>query len=379
MQWRASFSIYNCLEERRGKFSVFPAGSVGNGTDRRETVEMIVPSNKAGLIIGSHGDNLRRIEKQAQVKMQFDQNWTANPDERKVIIVGLPEDIEEARRLIMEKINEEPRGARNFDQVQYMVPAGKIGLIIGRGGETIKDLQDRSGARIFVSLDAKVDPETGEKPINLSGDAEAIRTAKTLINEILFGLSSSGAGGLGGRPTLVIQIPDTSIGAVMGKKAENLKTIIAATGCRIFIETKNVTGTNMREVQFSGTPEACSYAAHMVQERVRIHQETNGYVPSVSESSAASTDYYQAAPAADPYASWYQAAYAAGYQQQYATAVAYPQYSTTSDPSAYPQYDPSTMQQQQYDPNTMQQHSYDPNMQQQQQYDPYAQYQYGQQ
>ena len=366
------FHFHLLVEERRGKFSLFPAGSTATGTDRRETVEMIVPSAKAGLIIGSHGDNLRRIEKQAQVKMQFDQNWTANPDERKVIIVGLPEDIEEARRLIMEKIMEEPRGARTFDQVQYMVPAGKIGLIIGRGGETIKDIQDRSGARIFVSLDAKVDPETGEKPINLSGDPEAIRTAKTLINEILFGVSPSGAGGLGGRPTLVIQIPDTSIGAVMGKKAENLKAIIAATGCRIFVDTKNVIGTSMREVQFSGTPEACSYAAHMVQERVRIHQETNGYVPSVSESAAS-------AAAVDPYASWYQAAYASGGGYYQADPNAYAQYS--ADPNVYAQYpnDPNAYvqysAQYQSDPNASQtQSQQQQQQQQQQQYDPYNPY-----
>lgn len=349
---------------------------------------MIVPANKAGLIIGSHGDNLRRIEKQAQVKMQFDQNWAGNPDERKVVIVGLPEDIEEARRLIMEKIMEEPRGggrdggpggARTYDQVQYMVPAGKIGLIIGRGGETIKDIQDRSGARIYVSLEAKVDPETGEKPVSISGDPEAIRTAKTLINEILFGVSPSGAGGLGGRPTLVIQIPDTSIGAVMGKRAENLKAIIAATGCRIFVDTKNAPGTSMREVQFSGTPEACSYAAQMIQDRVRIHQETNGYVPSVSETVS---DYYQQAAAAaggsgeaDPYASWYQAAYAAGYQpyaanpadvyaQQYAAAAAQPQSYDPANPSApsisqqQPEPQDQQQQQQQYDPNAAQ--YYDP-------------------
>jgi polyribonucleotide nucleotidyltransferase len=333
---------------------------------------MIVPSNKAGLIIGSHGDNLRRIEKQAQVKMQFDQNWTVNPDERKVIIVGLPEDIEEARRLIMDKIMEEPRGARTFDQVQYMVPAGKIGLIIGRGGETIKDIQERSGARIFVSLDAKVDPETGEKPINLTGDAEAIRTAKTLINEILFGVSPSGAGGLGGRPTLTIQIPDTSIGAVMGKRAENLKAIIAATGCRIFIETKNIIGTSMREVQFSGNPESCSYAAHMVQERVRVHQETNGYVPSVSESVSAAAA--AAVGSADPYTSWYQAAYASGYPQYSAESqAAYQQQYDASNYAANVQYDsqyaasfrydPSQLEQQQYDTTQFQQH-------QQQQYDP---------
>lgn len=307
---------------------------------------MIVPSNKAGLIIGVHGDTLRRIEKQAQVKMQFDQNWTVNPEERKVIIVGLPEDIEEARRLIMEKITEDPM-KRNFgDQVQYMVPAAKIGLIIGRGGETIKDIQERSGARIFVSLDAKVDPQTGDKPISIAGDAEAIRSAKTMINDILFGASPSGAGGLGGRPTLTIQIPDTAIGAVMGRKAENLKAITAATGCRIFVDQKNIPGSSMREVQFSGTPEAAAYAAQLVQERVRLHQESHGYVPSVAETipNAMPAAYYPSAYQAGDYAQAYQQ-----YQQAYA---AYDPSQYQYDPAAYAQY--YQQQQQQPDYNNQQ-------------------------
>ena len=45
-----------------------PSATGSNGGRSRETVDMIVPANKAGLIIGSHGDNLRRIENKRKSK-----------------------------------------------------------------------------------------------------------------------------------------------------------------------------------------------------------------------------------------------------------------------------------------------------------------------
>lgn len=42
------------------------------------------------------------------------------------------------------------------DAVTMIVPNDKVGLIIGKGGETIKNLQNRSGARIQVQFCATV-------------------------------------------------------------------------------------------------------------------------------------------------------------------------------------------------------------------------------
>lgn len=334
--------------------------SSSSGGRARETVDMIVPANKAGLIIGSHGDNLRRIEKQAQVKMQFDQQWQGGENERRVIITGFPEDIEEARRLIMEKINEEKdyyKSKNNYDSVQIMVHNSKIGLIIGRGGETVKDLQDRSGAKIFVNQDAKVDSSASEKPVTISGDPEAIKLAQTLINEILSGGPPGSYGALsGGRPTLTIQIPEAAIGSVMGKRAEILKSIISASGgIKIFIEHTNVPGTQNREIQFTGPMEHCNYAAYLVQERVNsFYNGTSGGDPSYTaaygvaagnEAYASYSDPSMAQAASYDYSQYQQtavemdpAAIAAYYAQYYAAAAA----------SAY---DPNNPASQQYNYN----------------------------
>ena len=362
--------VMKIREEKKSKFMV-PGYNIPTGTSggrARETVDMIVPANKAGLIIGSHGDTLRRIEKQAQVKMQFDQQWQGGENERRVIITGFPEDIEEARRLVMEKITEErDYKNRNYDSVQMMIHNSKIGLIIGRGGETVKDLQERSGAKIFVNQDAKVDSNLNEKPVTISGDAEAIRLAQTMINEILSGGPPGSYAALsGGRPTLTIQIPEATIGSVMGKRAEILKSIIAASGgIKIFIEHSNVSGTSNREVQFTGPMEHCNYAAYLVQERVNAYYNGSGTGESYSAYGTVASSNEAYAAYSDPSAATSSAA-SYDYSQYYAAqAQAQQQGTAEMDPAAiaayYAQYYAAA---QAYDPNnaagTASQYNYPP-------------------
>ena len=63
------------------------------------------------------------------------------------------------------------------------VPGYKVGLIVGKGGETIKQLKERSGAKIIIIQDG---PEAAhEKSLRITGDPNAVETAKELIQEIL--------------------------------------------------------------------------------------------------------------------------------------------------------------------------------------------------
>ena len=76
---------------------------------------------------------------------------------------------------------------------------------------------------------------------------------------------------------MTIQIPEATVGSVMGKRAEILKSIIAASGgIKIFIEHSNIPGTQNREVQFTGPMEHCNYAAYLVQERVNAYYGNTG-------------------------------------------------------------------------------------------------------
>lgn len=74
-----------------------------------------------------------------------------------------------------------------------MVPDKTVGLIIGRRGETIQDLQDRSGCHINIVGESK--SINGLRPVNLIGSVEAATRAKALIMEIVESDVRPGPGG----------------------------------------------------------------------------------------------------------------------------------------------------------------------------------------
>ena len=72
-------------------------------------------------------------------------------------------------------------GNRNF--VEIMIPGPKVGLIIGKGGETIKQLQEKSGAKMVVIQEGPNQEQ--EKPLRISGDPNKVEYAKQLVYELI--------------------------------------------------------------------------------------------------------------------------------------------------------------------------------------------------
>ena len=62
------------------------------------------------------------------------------------------------------------------------VPGHKVGLIIGKGGKTIKQVRERSGAKIIIQDSPKV---AHEKHLRITGDPGAVEAAKEIVTKIL--------------------------------------------------------------------------------------------------------------------------------------------------------------------------------------------------
>ncbi|KAJ2334253.1 Far upstream element-binding protein 3 [Coemansia sp. RSA 2671] len=72
-----------------------------------------------------------------------------------------------------------PQQGAHVEEMQ--VPAEAVGIIIGRGGETIKQLQQASGARIQIIQGS--DRNAPFKPVTISGDHGACMRARRMIEE----------------------------------------------------------------------------------------------------------------------------------------------------------------------------------------------------
>ena len=164
-------------------------GGVVGGTTAgspMKTEEMFVPREVVGLVIGRGGDTLKRIQSESRAKIQVDQENRDAPQRRVTITASSQEDIQKAKALI-EEIMLPPQRGVGRQTVQMNVPGRVVGSIIGRGGESIRELQEKSGAKI--QIDPNAEPLHGERMINITGDSQAIDRAKQLIQDILANVS----------------------------------------------------------------------------------------------------------------------------------------------------------------------------------------------
>lgn len=161
-----------------------------------------VESSAVGLIIGRAGENMRRIEQSSGARVQF----ITGPDGsawRECRITGQPHQrataIAEINRVASENPHSASKGMpvtrpqpmpqnqpalkEGEKNIQIQVPDKTVGLIIGRGGETIRDLQSRSGCH--VNIVGEDQSRNGLRPVNLIGTRSQADRAKSLIYEIV--------------------------------------------------------------------------------------------------------------------------------------------------------------------------------------------------
>ncbi|KAK4755918.1 hypothetical protein SAY87_009675 [Trapa incisa] len=74
------------------------------------------------------------------------------------------------------------------------IPIDRIGFIAGKDGETIKFLQNQSGAKIQVICDADADSRTRTRTVELKGTAEHVGKAEQIIKEVLAEAEAGGSG-----------------------------------------------------------------------------------------------------------------------------------------------------------------------------------------
>ena len=61
----------------------------------------------------------------------------------------------------------------------------QVGVLIGKAGDTIRTLQNSSGARIQITRDAEADPNSATRTVQLIGSIESINKAERLIKEVI--------------------------------------------------------------------------------------------------------------------------------------------------------------------------------------------------
>lgn len=308
---RGSYNRRSATPERNFRGARDPPAGYRANDGETETIR--VKSALVGLIIGRNGENLRKVETDTGARVQFIQAKDSQVPERQCTISGPLRAREAAKAAIFGIIEE--NGGQNVMQekgaytagmpgrakvnlpalregensTQVMVPDKTVGLIIGRGGETIKDLQERSGCHVNIVGENK--SVHGLRPVNLIGSERATAVAKELILEIVESdnRATGGAGaapqqrdrgyddigrggnqgGGGGRDHIekTIHVPSEAVGMIIGKGGETIKDMQRTSGCKINVNQPTRPDVT-RQIDLAGTARSMEEAERVIWEKV---------------------------------------------------------------------------------------------------------------
>uniref|UniRef100_A0A3P9LBY0 K Homology domain-containing protein n=1 Tax=Oryzias latipes TaxID=8090 RepID=A0A3P9LBY0_ORYLA len=180
-------------------FDWFKTEIVRNEEEGEYFLKVLIPSYAAGSIIGKGGQTIVQLQKEtgATIKLSKSKDFYPGTTERVCLIQGTVEALNGVHDFIAEKVREMPQSTQKTEpvsilqpqttvnpdrvkQAKLIVPNSTAGLIIGKGGATVKAVMEQSGA--WVQLSQK--PEginLQERVVTISGEPEQNRKAVEII------------------------------------------------------------------------------------------------------------------------------------------------------------------------------------------------------
>uniref|UniRef100_A0A3P8YBX3 K Homology domain-containing protein n=1 Tax=Esox lucius TaxID=8010 RepID=A0A3P8YBX3_ESOLU len=252
------------------------------------TEDFKVPDKMVGFIIGRGGEQITRIQLESGCKIQIAADSGGMMD-RPCTLTGSPENIEQAKRLLSQIVDRCRNGPGFHSEMdgnsaiqEILIPASKVGLVIGKGGDTIKQLQERTGVKMIMIQDGPM-PTGADKPLRITGDPYKVQQARELVVEIIrdkdqgdFRAARGDFGSRLGGSSLDVAVPRFAVGIVIGRNGEMIKKIQNDAGVRIQFKPDDGISPD-RIAQVMGQPDRCQHAVHLINELVHTAQERDGF------------------------------------------------------------------------------------------------------
>ncbi|XP_070177451.1 far upstream element-binding protein 1-like isoform X4 [Littorina saxatilis] len=262
-----------------------------------------VPDKMVGLIIGKGGEQITRLQAESGCKVQIAPDSGGMPD-RPCTLTGSPHSISICKSLMQQIIDRAGNSPHGMDGmgggggggggpmvegnsvVEMSIPGTKVGLIIGKGGETIRQLQERANVKMVMIQDSNA-PTAQDKPLRITGEPGKCQRAKEMVLELLAEKDMQGGpGGGGGMGTfnnfdgmghggggpggMEIPVPRQAVGLVIGKGGEMIKKIQTETGAKVQFKPEwDVSDDGQsedRQCAITGSPDKVQHAISMIHE-----------------------------------------------------------------------------------------------------------------
>ncbi|CAG0893004.1 unnamed protein product [Darwinula stevensoni] len=267
-----------------------------------------VPDHMVGLIIGRGGEQVTRLQCESGAKVQMAAD-SGGGDERTCTLTGTREAINRAKDMIQKIISTRSGGpndtvpsgmlggggggggsggggggggmrgpgmmggnSANHTVMTLMIPGPKVGLVVGKGGSTIKQMEERIGVKMVIVQESAA--QEGDKPLRISGDPQKCEQAKQAVMELIGdspgGFGSRGGNSFGPDGPLVepIAVPQPAVGVIIGKGGEMIKKIQNESGAKVQFTQARGPNPNEQICQVSGKPDQVAEARRVIMELI---------------------------------------------------------------------------------------------------------------
>lgn len=261
--------------------------------------KLLLPNARVGVVIGKGGAMINHIRETSKATLDVSESSAASA-ERVVTFAGDFGAVYTAFSMVLQHLAAQPMGldplgATSLIEATLLVPRNKTGGLIGRSGASINRVRSESGATVKVGAPEDIvasDPDV--RKCVVSGTLDQVMQAFTMIVHKLEETPAGAARGpdpsvMGMYATLPqqappmaansqpiqpplapgtmpvqFQVPNESMGAVIGRAGSTINQIRQMSGAKVEI-AQSVPGMAMRLVTVTGTPDQIQMAQYLIQ------------------------------------------------------------------------------------------------------------------
>eukprot|EP00531_Pseudo-nitzschia_arenysensis_P010000 CAMPEP_0116146184 /NCGR_PEP_ID=MMETSP0329-20121206/17027_1 /TAXON_ID=697910 /ORGANISM="Pseudo-nitzschia arenysensis, Strain B593" /LENGTH=737 /DNA_ID=CAMNT_0003641911 /DNA_START=97 /DNA_END=2310 /DNA_ORIENTATION=+ len=302
----------------------------GAGDGNVELIEesIRIPNGIVGFIIGRGGETISSMQARSGCKVQIQKEHELQPGQTERVITlqaVKQESIDQCREIIESMVRDRVRSAggngrsaaggsgsggdyygrsgagvggrtdnteakvqealaEGHQLVKVEVPDADVGLVIGKGGSTIKYIQETTGSSVQIPHAADPGNPTVRFISITCPTAEGAESAKTQILNIIKNKPTNHHKGNNGHhnnsmnqnaASLEVSIPNKDVGLCIGRQGCVIKQLQSKTNTRIDIPPHPPPGQNIRVIRVTGpTQEACEMAKSFI-ERIVNEQSSS--------------------------------------------------------------------------------------------------------
>ncbi|PSN39206.1 Tudor and KH domain-containing protein [Blattella germanica] len=158
--------------------------------------------------------------------------------------------------------------------IEVKIPRDCLGVVIGRGGGSIKSIQEKTHTKI--NFKDQFDNEQQHRVCVIRGTPEAAQLAESLIHDIILNQPLI--------ETYEMFVPQNACGRIIGRNGDTIRSISSTSNAKITIENSTTREPNTtRRVTIKGSVDQIELAKNLIEEKVIEDAEMRGKIHDVIE------------------------------------------------------------------------------------------------